>query len=473
MNQDKVKYEEVTVEEEFRDHLASIDEEGKRKWIYAKKPSGWWHKRRQIVAWLLLSFIFLTPYVEIDGEPLFLLNFPEKKFILFGKIFWSQDFIVFGLGMIIFVLFISLFTIIYGRIFCGFACPQTLFMEFIFRKIEYLIEGDRNQQLKLRNLPWNHPQKLAKKILKFGVFYTLAFLIAYTIWSYVLGYHKAFRIATFREHPGLSIGMVVFAGVIFFVFAWMREQVCLIVCPYGRLQGVLTDRNTLVIAYDKNRGEPRGKRKKNAEDAQLGDCVDCGLCVQVCPTGIDIRNGTQLECIHCAACIDECNAVMQKIGKPKGLIRFSSLENLGSKVYFSVNKRVKFYSFVLLALIAAEASLIITRADYKLTVQKAKGIPYIEKDEKHYANLYTLELLNKTNKSVDDVSFKISGIQDYQIEFIGQKPNLKSKSVSHGEFMLIIPKENLHERKTKIKVEIFNRDKKLGTAKTFFYAPIF
>jgi len=346
-------------------------------------------------------------------------------------------------------------------------------MEFIFRKIEYLIEGDRNQQLKLRNLPWNHPQKLAKKILKFGVFYTLAFLIAYTIWSYVLGYHKAFRIATFREHPGLSIGMVVFAGVIFFVFAWMREQVCLIVCPYGRLQGVLTDRNTLVIAYDKNRGEPRGKRKKNAEDAQLGDCVDCGLCVQVCPTGIDIRNGTQLECIHCAACIDECNAVMQKIGKPKGLIRFSSLENLGSKVYFSVNKRVKFYSFVLLALIAAEASLIITRADYKLTVQKAKGIPYIEKDEKHYANLYTLELLNKTNKSVDDVSFKISGIQDYQIEFIGQKPNLKSKSVSHGEFMLIIPKENLHERKTKIKVEIFNRDKKLGTAKTFFYAPIF
>ncbi|MCX8080750.1 MAG: cytochrome c oxidase accessory protein CcoG [Bacteroidia bacterium] len=462
----------IKEKEEYRDHLASIDEEGKRKWVYAKKPSGWWHRRRLIAGWIILSFIFLLPYVQINGEPLFLLNFPEKKFILFGKIFWSQDFILFGLGMIIFVVFVSLFTIIYGRIFCGFACPQTLFMEFIFRKIEYAIEGDRNQQIKLSQLPWNNQQKLLKKILKFSVFYLISYFISYTIWSYILGFQKALKIALFQDHLGLSLGLMVFAGIVFFVFAWFREQVCLIVCPYGRLQGVLTDRNTLIIAYDKNRGEPRGKRKKNSAGQHLGDCVDCGLCVQVCPTGIDIRNGTQLECIHCAACIDECNTVMEKIGKPKGLIRFSSLENLGSKIYFNINKRVKFYSFVLLLLLAAEASLIITRSDFKITVQKAKGIPYIEKDDRRFANLYTFELLNKTNQTLDDISIKIPEIEN-EIQFIGKKPSLKSKSITHGEFMVIIPKNALKERKSKIKIELYHNNKKLGNAKTIFYAPIF
>lgn len=457
-------------EEAFRDSIATVDKEGKRSWIYPNKPSGKYYNLRTYFTWLYIIVFVTLPFIKYNGEPLFLFNVAEKKFILFGAIFWPQDFFIFGLGMLIFIVFVALFTVVFGRLFCGWACPQTVLMEMVFRKIEYWIEGDATHQKALKNGPWN-ADKIKKRILKFTLFFTLSFIIANVLLSYLIGMDEVLKIATepLSMHVGGFIGMLLFTTIFFFIFWWFREQACLIVCPYGRLQGVLLDKNSVVVAYDYVRGEERHKFKKN-EIRTGGDCIDCGLCVKVCPTGIDIRNGTQLECTNCTACIDVCDHMMESVGLEKGLIRYDSENGIKNKVKLTFTNRMKAYSAVLLVLIGVEVALLSTRSDYDATILRAKGMLFQEQPNNHISNLYTIKLVNKTRKKLP-VELRVENM-DGKIKLIGKEIEVKEEGVTEGEFFVYIDKADIHERKTKLEIGVYSGGKKIKTVKTNFLGPI-
>ena len=267
----------------FRDIIGTIDEEGNRKYIYPKKPSGKFYDYRKWVSYILLLVLVANPFVKINGNQFMMFNVLERRYNIFGFPFWPEDFYIFVLFMIIGVVFVILFTVIFGRIFCGWICPQTIFMEMVFRRIEYWIDGSAAHQIKLKNIPWT-TEKVLKRISKHLIFYIVAFLISNTFLAYVIGVDELFKIINdpISIHMGGFTMMLIFSGVFYFVYAWFREQVCLIACPYGRLQGVMLDKNSIVVAYDFKRGEPRGHIHKGDDPQSKGDCIDCGMCVKVC-----------------------------------------------------------------------------------------------------------------------------------------------------------------------------------------------
>ena len=457
-------------DESFRDSITTINAEGERAFVYPTKPSGKYYDLRTYFTWFYLIVFFTVPFIKYNGEPLFLFNVPEKKFILFGSIFWAQDFFIFGLGMLIFIVFIALFTVVFGRLFCGWACPQTIFMEMIFRKIEYWIEGDANYQKALKKAPWN-AEKIRKRVLKFLAFYSISFIIALTLLSYVISIDHVFNIlSNIGERLGAFLGIMLFTTVFFFVYWWFREQVCLIVCPYGRMQGVLLDKNSVVVAYDYVRGEDRHHFKKN-EVRTGGDCIDCNLCVKVCPTGIDIRNGTQLECISCTACIDACDHMMDSVGLEKGLIRYDSENGIKDKVKLTFTTRMKAYSVVLLILIGVETVLLTTRSDYDATILRAKGMLYQEQPNDQLSNLFTIKLVNKTREELP-VELKVENFKDYKIQLIGKDIEVKPEAVTMGEFFVFLNKKDIVDRKIKLEIGVYSHGKKIKTVKTNFLGPI-
>src|SRR3972149_11040825 len=332
---------EIKTEESFRDYIATVTKEGKRKWIYPKKPSGRFYNARTVVSLFLILFLVSTPFIKVNGHLFLLFDFLNRNFILFTIPFGPHDFHLFALAIIALAVFVILFTVIFGRVFCGWACPQTIFMEMVFRKIEYWIEGDFKDQTKLNQAPWTS-NKIFKKTIKHAIFFPIAFFMSNIFLSYVIGMDELIKIITAppSKHIAGFISMLAFSGIFYWIFSYFREQVCTLVCPYGRLQGVLLDQDSIVIAYDNFRGEPRGKLKKNEAKSKLGDCIDCNLCVDVCPTGIDIRNGIQLECVNCTACIDACDVVMDKINRPRGLIRYDSLRGIEKKEKFRFTPRM-------------------------------------------------------------------------------------------------------------------------------------
>jgi cytochrome c oxidase accessory protein FixG len=457
-------------DESFRDSIGTINKEGDRAWVFPTKPHGKYYDLRTYVTWVYLIIFFTVPFIKYNGEPLFLFNVPEKKFILFGSIFWAQDFFIFGLGMLIFIVFIALFTVVFGRLFCGWACPQTIFMEMIFRKIEYWIEGDANYQKALKKSPWN-ADKIKKRVLKFVIFYSISFLIANTLLSYVISIDNVFNILRNPgEHTGAFLGIILFTTIFFFVYWWFREQVCLIVCPYGRMQGVLLDKDSVVVAYDYVRGEDRHHFKKN-EIRIGGDCIDCNLCVKVCPTGIDIRNGTQLECISCTACMDACDYMMENVGLEKGLIRYDSENGIKNKVKLAFTTRMKAYTAVLIVMIGVEVFLLTTRSDYDATILRAKGMLYQEQPNNQLSNLFTIKLVNKTRKELP-VELKIENFKNYKLQLIGKDIIVKKEGVTEGEFFVFLNKSDLKERKVKLEIGVYSNGKKIKTVKTNFLGPI-
>ncbi|MGZ3942296.1 MAG: cytochrome c oxidase accessory protein CcoG [Bacteroidia bacterium] len=456
--------------ESFRDHIATINAQGKREWIYPKKPKGKLFNLRALTSYIYLVIFFGLPFIKVHGEPLFLINILERKFILFGVIFWPQDFFLFGLGMLIFIIFIALFTVVFGRVFCGWACPQTIFMEMVFRRIEYLIEGDGTHQRALNAGPWN-ADKIIKKIVKFISFFLISFLIANTFLSYLIGTDKLFQIISepISQHRGGLIGIILFTGVFYFVYSYLREQVCIIVCPYGRMQGVLLDKNSIVVAYDYKRGEPRHKFKKN-ETRSHGDCIDCALCVKVCPTGIDIRNGTQLECVNCTACIDECDHIMESVGLPKGLIRYDSENGIRDAQKLTWTRRLKMYTTVLVLLIGVEVFLLTSRSSVDATILRASGMLYQEQSDNKVSNLYTVNFLNKTRDNFD-IKLKVENYPA-EIKMIGKDVILKKESSAQAEFFIIMDRKNISERKSKLEVGIYSKGEKIKTIKTNFLGPV-
>jgi cytochrome c oxidase accessory protein FixG len=471
-------------QEAYRDSIATVDDRGGRIWIYPKKPSGKFYNLRTWVSWILLGLLVGIPFLKYKGDPLFLFNILERKFILFGVVFTPQDMHLFALAMITLMLFIVLFTVVFGRLFCGWVCPQTIFMEMVFRKIEYWIEGDGNQQRKLNNAPWTS-KKFFKKTLKHAIFFLIAILIANVFLSYIVGIDQVKQIVTdpIAMHVGGFAAMLVFSALFYGVFAFFREQVCIAVCPYGRLQGVLLVKNSIVVIYDWIRGEPRGKiRKKKKQDnltalpiadepAPLGDCVDCNLCVKVCPTGIDIRHGTQLECVNCTACMDACDEVMVKVGREKGLIRYDSHENIEQGRFKIFTARVLGYTGVLIALIAIQAFLFSTRSEVETLFLRTPGMLFQEVDDQYVSNLYNYQVVNKRSRPITNIEFRlVTG--GGRIKMVGIVQDVEKMSTVKGSLFVEMERDKLDGRKTPIKLEVYSNGELIDDAKTIFMGPI-
>jgi len=503
--------------EDYRDHISTVDQEGKRIWLYPKKPSGRFYRARTVVSVVFLAIFLSLPFIKVAGEPLLLFNILERKFILFGLLFTPQDFHLFVLAMLTFIVFIILFTVVFGRLFCGWVCPQTVFMEMFFRKIEYLIEGDASQQRKLEKAPWT-TAKIQKRVLKHSIFFTISVIVSNFFLAYIIGMDQVIHImqAPLEKHFGGFTAMLIFSGLFYGVFARLREQVCTTICPYGRLQSVLLVKDSIVVAYDHVRGEPRGKLKStdstrqaahravftagdathladgdpvrriqtsvagsSAESAPSyalkasagkGDCIDCNLCVAVCPTGIDIRNGTQLECTNCTACIDACDKVMDKLSWPRGLIRYDSMTGIetgGRKIFTG---RVYAYSGVLLALLVLNIFLLSRRGIVETIILRSPGQLYQQKDETHLTNLYTYMIINKSTKDLN-IKFQATTPGE-EIKFVGQDPTrlLKGGKIE-GAFFVEMPSDLLNGRKTHIHIDILADGKKVDEVETNFMGP--
>ena len=452
-------YQEST----FRDRPTTFSKEGKRLWLFPKMPKGKLYNIRRVIAWALLAFFYLAPFLKFRGEPLVFLNFLERKFVLFGNTFYPQDFYLLVLAVIALVVFIVLFTVIYGRIFCGWVCPQTVFLEFLYRPIEYLIDGDSSEQQKLANQEMD-ATKMFKRILKHGIYLIISFFTILTFMSYVIGTGEVGRMLKGwpLEGFGILMGVLAFTGAHYFVFAWFREQVCTMVCPYGRLQGVMLDVNTILVAYDYKRGEPRSRGEK-------GDCINCRKCVAVCPTGIDIRNGTQLECINCTACIDACNSVMSVINKPSGLIRFASEKSIseGKKVRF--NARVIAYSAVLFSLLVLITYLFTVRGSFETHIIRAQGTMFQEYGPDSYSNLYNLELVNKTNSEVK-VELKLLSPEG-EIRMMGDSLKAGKGEVAQRNLLIVLKKSDVKSSNNHLEIGVYESGKLVNKISSTFVGP--
>lgn len=454
----------------FRDKVATVDKQGKRVWIFPQKPKGWYYNARTWLSVLYLIVFFTLPFIKVNGRPLFLLNILERKFIIFGQIFWPQDFFIFGLSMILFIVFIALFTVVFGRVFCGWVCPQTIFMEMVFRKIEYWIEGTANEQKRLDQQPWN-TDKIFKRVMKWVVFWTISFLIANTFLAYIIGIDELRTIISspISENLGSFIALLIFTTIFFAVYTWFREQVCTTVCPYGRMQGVLLDRDSIIVTYDHVRGEERGKFKKN-EERTIGDCIDCSQCVKVCPTGIDIRNGTQLECVNCTACIDACDSMMDAVGLPKGLIRYASENNIAENKPTRFTGRMKAYTAVMVILIGVLSFLLMSRTDVDVAVLRSSGQLFQKQPNDQISNLYNYKVVNKTYK---DMVLELRPEDfDGEIKYVGsQQLTIAKEKDASGSLFIFIKEKDIKKRKTILKIGVYENGEKIKTIETNFLGP--
>ncbi|WP_066225562.1 cytochrome c oxidase accessory protein CcoG [Formosa haliotis] len=464
--------------EVFRDSIGTITEEGKRAWVFPKKPSGRYYDKRKIVSYILLIILLVSPFIKIHGNQFLMFNVLERRFNIFGFPFWPQDFKLFVVSLLIGVVFLALFTVAFGRIFCGWICPQTIFMEMVFRRIEFWIDGDRGKQMRLDRQPWN-AEKIRKRLIKWFLFLLISFIIANVFLAYLIGGDEV--ISYIKEGPAnhfsTLISLIIFTAVFYFVFAWFREQVCIIACPYGRLQGVLLDDKSIIVAYDHKRGEGENGRKKfrKNEDREAlghGDCIDCFQCVNVCPTGIDIRNGTQLECVNCTACIDECDTIMDSVGFPRGLIRYASEDEIEKKEKFKFTARLKGYSAVLIVLLVVWGGMLFSRNALEATVLRLPGQLYQHKENNIISNVFTYKLINKTNDDIDDVTFKLA---DYpgEIKLVSASDTfvVPGQGLAEGTLFIEIKQSDLKGDKNELTLEVYSHDKLIETTTVSFLGP--
>ena len=463
-------------DEAFRDTIGTIDEEGNRKFIFPKKPSGKFYDYRKWVSYFLLIVLVANPFIKINGNQFMMFNILERRFNIFGFPFWPQDIYLFVLIIIVGVVFVILFTVIFGRIFCGWICPQTIFLEMVFRRIEYWIEGDRGAQIRLEKQEWNG-DKIRKKAIKWTIFLIISFFIANVFLAYLISSDKLLLMIEEgpENHISTLVSLLIFTGVFYFIFAWFREQVCIIACPYGRLQGVLLDDKSINVAYDFVRGEKEvGRAKFNKQEDRVasgkGDCIDCKQCVNVCPTGIDIRNGTQMECVNCTACIDECDTIMDGIGLPKGLIRYASEDEIEKNIKFKFTPRMKGYSAVLFILTGILIGLLFLRSDVEAIILRLPGQLFEHKGQ-NISNIYTFKIINKTNNDFDDIHFKLVNVKG-TLKMVGkQDMKIPKQGMNGGTLFIEINQILLDSDKTKLKIEVYNGNEKIETTTTNFLSP--
>lgn len=396
--------------ETFRNELASVAPDGRRRWIYARKPSGRFYRWRTRLSWFLLAFLLLAPFVRIGGLPLMMFNVIERKFVFFGLLFWPQDFYMVVLIALSVLVTLMLSTVTIGRVWCGWLCPQTIFMEMLFRKIEFAIDGSAEQQLRRDRGPWTGG-RLARTAVKLAIFYVLSFVIANVFLAYIIGSDALWAIVTDppSQHVAGLAAITIFSVVFFLVFARFREQACVLACPYGRVMSSLIDRHTVTVTYDVTRGEPRARLAGTQEArSSRGDCIDCHQCVTVCPTGIDIRNGVQLECVNCTACIDACDHVMRRVGRPTGLIRLTSHEAVTEGRLRWLTVRSGAYAAVWLCLVTTVTWIVASRPALDVTTLRQPGTLFASLDAGRVGNFYNVQVFNRTG---DTVAFEIRVVE--------------------------------------------------------------
>lgn len=462
--------------DDFRNHLATADKQGRRRWIFAKKVDGRWFRRRTVVSWFLLGIMFIGPFVQINGNPLLMINIVERRFSILGQIFWPQDVAIFAVAMLLFLTGIVVFTTAFGRLWCGWTCPQTVLMEMVFRKIEYLIEGDAPAQKALSAQPWNST-KILKKAVKHGIFLALSFLIGNWLLSYIIGIENLVQIIVDnpRNHVAGLTFMLLFTALFYLIFARFREQACTFICPYGRFQSAMLDENSMIVAYDHKRGEQRGRFQRAQSGANraaegIGDCVNCRQCVSVCPTGIDIRNGVQMECVNCTACIDACDAVMDKLGWKRGLIRYASLNSIEKGQPFRFTARMGAYAGVLCALISLFLILLFTRSAVDCTLLRAPGGLYQEMADGRVSNLFTLKAINKSRHDIP-LEFRLEGAAGEVKVMSGQNFIAPRENLAQTSLLIAVDRSRFVEGKTKISVGVYANGKRIETLKTALTGP--
>ncbi|WP_055448602.1 cytochrome c oxidase accessory protein CcoG [Lacinutrix mariniflava] len=464
-------------QENFRDTIGTLNKEGKRAWVFPKKPDGKWYTYRKYVSYILLAFLLSAPFIKVNGNQFLMFNVLERRFNIFGFPFWPQDFHLFVIMMIIGVVFIILFTVAFGRIFCGWICPQTIFLEMVFRRIEYWIDGDRGKQIRLDKMPWN-AEKIKKRVLKWIIFFIISFIIANVFLAYLIGSDQLIRYISEGPLNNIStlISLLIFTSVFYFIFAWFREQVCIIACPYGRLQGVLLDNKSIIVAYDHKRGEKeagRAKFKKNEDRPTTGkgDCIDCFQCVNVCPTGIDIRNGTQLECVNCTACIDACDHMMESVNLQKGLIRYTSEDEIEKEEKFKFTPRLKGYTAVLGILIAVLIGMLFLRNDVEATILRLPGQLYEHKADNIISNVYTFKLVNKTVNDIEDISFKLLSHKGTVNLVSHDGFKVDGQGLAEGTLFIELNASALKGDKDRVEIGIYSGDQLIETTTTAFLGP--
>ncbi|MGN8068854.1 cytochrome c oxidase accessory protein CcoG [Mucilaginibacter sp. 22184] len=454
------------------DALLVAKETPKRQWLYPLIRKGKLYHWRSRITYVYLAVFFAGPYLRINGQPFLLLDFINRQFVILGQVFWPQDIFLFALASLVFLLAIVLFTIAFGRIFCGWICPQTIFMELVFRKIEVWIEGSPAKAKKLDAGPLTR-EKIFKKGTKHALFIFISFLISNTFLAYIIGSGSLIRIVTepVKTHWVGFISIWLFTLVFYLIYSRVREQVCTLFCPYGRLQGVMIDQHTLVVAYNDIRGEPRGKLKKKDDSLRQhkGDCVDCGLCVDVCPTGIDIRKGTQLECINCTACIDVCNDVMTKINRQPNLIGFYSENMIREKEKPAFTWRMAGYGGVIFVMMAVLCYFIFSRANMDLAILRSAGMLYQEQPGHYISNIYNAEIINKSNtdRNVDIVPADPA----IKIKYIQAPGEVNAGGSTKTVFFLMIQDKDIKAEKTDVKINLVFNKKIIQTVSTTFVGP--
>jgi cytochrome c oxidase accessory protein FixG len=382
--------------------LSTLNVDGSRRWLRPRPSPGRFQRLRRAAAWLLMLVFFLIPYLRIAGRPVMLFDLPRREFSLFGTTFLPTDTMLLALLLVGTVIFIFLVTALAGRVWCGWACPQTVYMEFLFRPLERLLEGGPRGSLQLDRGGALHPRRLVKYLVYAG----LALFLAHTFLAYFVPFAELAQWVRRSpvEHPTSFLIALGTTALIFFDFAYFREQTCLVACPYGRIQSVLLDRRSVIVGYDVRRGEPRRKGVKE-RPASAGDCIDCGLCVLTCPTGIDIRDGLQMECIHCTQCMDACDAVMARIGRPPGLIRYSSQDELEGRSTRLVRPRVVLYPAALAVTLGLFVWGLGARAAPDVTLLRGGGAPYSLEPDGSVVNQVRIKI---TNRGRQDRSYRIA-----------------------------------------------------------------
>lgn len=442
---------------DFRDTLYTIDKRGNRRWVYNAVVDGTFRRARKLVIWVLLLFYLAVPWITVGGTQGVLLDIANRKFTFFGATFWATD--SFYLFLILACLGLSFFffTSLLGRVWCGWACPQTVFLDFVFRPLEALIEGGPVERRRLDDAPWGLG-KLVKKGAKFFSFTAVAWVLASTALAYFVGREPLLQMMTHAPTENLYYFVLTCAlmVVLLFHFGWFREQFCTVLCPYARFQSVLLDPHSLLVGYDRQRGEPRGK-KSTSNGAALGDCIDCGLCVRVCPTGIDIRNGLQLECVQCASCIDACDSIMRKLDRPTGLVRYATEEGLAGRVTRMLRPRVVAYG-VLLFFCSAYLAYSVT---YRITtdaqiIRSVGGAPFSLVGEDRVSNQFKLHL---ANESVREMIYTVGIVGATDVEVVVPTPETR---VSPGSLItlplfVLVPRSSLNQGKRPVVLSIAER----------------
>ena len=477
----------------FRNELASVARDGRRKWVYARKPSGRLYRARTALSWVLLAFLLLAPFIQVGSQPLMMLNVLERRFVLLGVLFRPQDFylvVLIGLTLLVTVV---LSTVVFGRIWCGWLCPQTIFMEMLFRKLEYFIEGSAEQQLRRDRGPWTRDKAL-RRGAKHLIFFGLSFVIANVFLAWIIGAPALIAIVT-DPPAGHIVGLLailIFSFVFYMVFARFREQACVLACPYGRMLSALTDARTITITYDWRRGEPRHRLVRGGHEP-AGDCIDCHQCVTVCPTGIDIRDGIQLECVNCTACIDACNAVMVRVGRPEGLIRFTSHQavetatspgkaaagvegrgwlasRLRQTITGRLSGRVVAYTAVWLMLACSVAVLLAGRRDLDVLILRQPGTLFATVTGGDVANFYSVQALNRTGRAR---AFTIEVVEPRgaTVTSLGQLGEVGAYGLEESRVMLRIPPTALAGASTHVRFAVRADDGVVQTIESSFVGP--